>query len=116
MTNVIMVLARGPGLPEGNLNDRLELDVQLTAQGQLDTAAWETGNTPWLTTRQRPEQLRRDGELVKIEGGWAIRGLDHEDDPLLAFNAGIVRPGELAIVTRLDGEDLVYRIVAVDMG
>ncbi len=109
-----MVLASGPGFPAGNLDDRLELNVELTQQGLLDTAAWETGQTPWLTSRQRPGLPRRDGELVKLEDGWAIRNLEQEDDPLLAFSASIIRPGEVASVFRLDGGELVYRIVAVD--
>src|ERR1700712_5002990 len=116
MTKVMMVLVRGPGQPDGNLDDRLDLQARLTAQGILDTVAWETGNTPWLTSRHRSDQPRRDGELVKIEDGWAIRNLDHDDDPLLAFSAAIIRPGEIASVTRLDGQQLVYRIVAVEPG
>ncbi len=114
MTHVMMVLARGPDHPAGNIDDRLDLQVHLTAQGMLDTVAWETGQTPWLTSRQRSDHPRRDGELVKLEDGWAIRNLDNEDDPLLAFSASIVRPGEIASVIRLDGKELVYRIVAVD--
>ncbi len=51
---------------------------------------------------------------MKLEDGWAIRNLDNEDDPLLAFSASIVRPGEIASVTRLDGKELIYRIVAVE--
>jgi hypothetical protein len=116
MTKVMMVLARGPDHPAGNLDDRLDLQVQLTAQGQLDTVAWETGNTPWLTSRRRSDHPQRDGELVKLEDSWAIRNLDNEDDPLLAFSAAIMRPGEIATVIRLDGKDLVYRIVAVEAG
>ena len=116
MIRVTMVLVRGPDHPTGNLDDRLELDVHLTAQGLLDTAAWESGRTPWLTSRVRSGHPRRDGELVKLEDGWAIRNLEQEDDPLLAFSASIVRPGEIACVTRLDGGELVYRIVSVDAG
>lgn len=114
MTSVMMVLARGPGEPEGNLDDRVDLHVRLTAQGALDTTAWETGKTPWLTSRHRANKPRRDGELVKIEDGWAIRNLENDDDPLLGFSAAIIRPGEIAYVTRLDGKKLIYRIVAVD--
>jgi hypothetical protein len=114
MTKVMMVLARGPDHPAGNLDDRLDLEVYLTPQGLLDTVAWETGQTPWLTSRHRSAHPRRDGELVKLADGWAIRNLDREDDPLLAFSASIIRPGEIARVTRLDGRELVYRIVAVD--
>ncbi len=114
MTKVLMVLARGPDHPNGNLDDRLDLQVHLTAQGLLDAVAWETGHTPWLTSRQRSDQPRRDGELVKLDNGWAIRNLDREDDPLLAFRASIMRPGEVARVIRLDGEELAYRIVSVE--
>jgi hypothetical protein len=114
MIKVLMVLACGPDHPAGNLDDRLELRVHLTPQGLLDTGAWETGDTPWLTSRQRSDHPRRDGELVKLEDGWAIRNLDNEDDPLLAFRASIIRPGEIASVIRLDGGELIYRIVAVD--
>ena len=109
-----MVLARGPDHPDGNLDDRLDLQVHLTPQGLLDTTAWETGQTVWLTSRHRSDHPKRDGELVKLEDGWAIRNLDRDDDPLLAFSASIIRPGEIAAVTRLDGGELVYRIVAVD--
>lgn len=114
MAHITMVLVRGPDHPAGNLDDRLELDVKLTAQGLLDTAAWEIGQTPWLTSRHRPNHPRRDGELVKLEESWAIRNLEQDDDPLLAFSASIMRPGELASVVRLDGGELLYRIVAVD--
>ena len=114
MIKVLMVLACGPDNPAGNLDDRLELQVHLTAQGLLDTAAWETGHSAWLTSRLRSDHPRRDGELVKLEDGWAIRNLDNEDDPLLAFRASIMRPGEIASVIRLDGKELIYRIVAVE--
>jgi hypothetical protein len=114
MIKVTMVLARGPSFPTGNLDDRLELLVTLTTQGLLDIIAWENGQTHWLTSRDRPGHPRRAGELVKLDSGWAIRGLEREDDPLLAFAATIIRPGEIASVTRLDGEELIYRIVAVE--
>ncbi len=114
MTKVLMVLARGRDHPGGNLDDRLALQAHLTSQGLLDAVAWDTGHTPWLTSRQRSDQPRRDGELVKLADGWAIRNLDRDDDPLLAFSASIMRPGEIARVTRLDGGVLTYRIVSVD--
>jgi hypothetical protein len=116
MVNVTMVLAQGPGQPEGNLEDRIHLHVSLTPQGHLDATAWETGNTPWLTDRERSGQTRRSGELVKIEDGWALRELDSEDDPLYSLSAQIIRPGELVSVSRLDGDEMIYRIVAVEPG
>ena len=114
MVNVTMVLARGPQHPDGNLDDRMRLLVALTPQGHLDAAAWETGSNPWLTSRTRPDRPRRTGELVKIDAGWALRELGSEDEPLYSLAAQIIRPGELVSVSRLDGEEMVYRIVAVD--
>ena len=114
MVNVTMVLARGPSAPEGDLHDRMHLRVTLTAQGHLDAAAWEGGTQPWETARERPGHAKRTGELVKIEDGWALRHLGSEDDPLYSFAAQIIRPGEIVQVSRLDGEEMLYRIVAVD--
>jgi hypothetical protein len=116
MVNVTLVLAQGPKQPAGDLDDRLSLHVALTSQGQLDAAAWEIGTDPWLTARERAGQPRRSGELVKIEEGWALRELGSEDDPLYSFSAQIIRPGELVSVSRLDGDEMIYRIVAVEPG
>ncbi len=114
MVNVTMVLAHGPGLPDGNIDDRLTLEVMLTPQGVLDAAAWENGREPWRSSRIRSGQPTRSGELVKIEEGWALRELGSEDEPLYSLNADIVRPGEIVRVSRLDGNEMLYRVVAVE--
>ena len=114
MVNVMMVLAHGPGLPDGDIQDRIHLQVEITPQGQLDGLAWETGTSPWLSSRERAGQAIRTGELVKIEDGWALRGLGSEDEPLYSLSAQIVRPGEIVRVSRLDGDEMLYRIVAVE--
>jgi hypothetical protein len=114
MATVTMVLALGPGRPEGDLEDRMVLQVELTAPGYLDAAAWEEGTTPWRTVRTRAGQVTRSGELVKIAEGWALRELGSEDEPLYSFRPGIIRPGEVVSVSRLDGDEMIYRIVAVE--
>ena len=114
MVKVLMVLAQGPGFPEGNVEDHMNLHVMLTAQGQLDAAAWETGHQTWATSRTRPGHAPRTGELVKIEEGWALRNVDGEDDPLYSFTVQIVRPGEIVQVSRLDGDEMLYRIVGIE--
>ena len=114
MVHVMMVLAQGPGFPEGNLDDRMHLHVMLTPHGHLDVAAWETGRLPWQTSRERSGHPTRSGELVKIEEGWAMRDTGAEDSPLYSLAAQIVRPGEIVQVSRLDGDEMLYRIVAVE--
>ena len=114
MTNAILVLASGPDMRDGDLNDRIEMQVVLTPQGHLDPGAWETGSAPWLTVRQQVGRPTRTGELVKIDEGWALRDIDSEDGPLSSLTATIIRPGEIVTVIRPNGDELIYRIVAVD--
>ncbi len=114
MQVVSMVLAEGPGRPAGDLDDRLEFRVLLTPLGQLDAAAWQAGSAPWHTARLLNGTVTRSGELVKAGEGWALRELCGDDDPLYGLTIGIVRPGELVSVSRLDGDVMVYRIVAVE--
>ena len=109
-----MVLAHGPARPEGDLDDRMHLRVTLSPQGHLDGDAWENGTVPWLTSRERAGHPVRSGELVKLEEGWALRSLGSEDEPLYSVFAQIVRPGEIVRVSRLDGDEMLYRIVAVE--
>ena len=63
-----MVLARGPDHPDGNLDDRLDLQVHLTPQGLLDTTAWETGQTVWLTSRHRSDQPQAGWRIGQARG------------------------------------------------
>ncbi len=112
MVRVQMVLAAGPGLPEGNTEDRLDVEVMLTPLGRLDEAAWHE-DAPWPATRTRPGRQLRHSEIVRADEQWAMRSTRGEDEPLWAMEAEVVRPGELVRFRRPDGEALFYRIVAM---
>ena len=114
MVKVTLVLAFGPGHPDGDLSDRIIMRVTLSPQGQLDVTAWENGSVPWLTSRERAGHPVRSGEIVKIDDGWALRSLGNEDEPLYSVTAQVLRPGEIMRVSRLDGDEMLYRIVAVE--
>lgn len=114
MVKVTMVLASGPHNPDGDLNDRIEMQVALTANVHLDASAWEEGREPWLVVRDRVGRPSRISEMVKINDGWALRTVDGEDDPLSSLSASIIRPGEIVVLTRPKGDALTYRIVAVE--
>jgi hypothetical protein len=113
MATLSLVLAQGPGLPNGDLEDRMELRLGLTPQGQLDGHAYEAAPAPWIATRERPGQPARQSELIRLDEGWALQSLDHEDDPLWAFEGWVFRPGELVRLRRPDGTELLFRIVQV---
>lgn len=117
MAKLLMVLAQGPGAPHGDLDDRLELDVALTAQGQIDVAAFEQAATPWLARRGRRGGVEHHSELVRLDESWALQGLAQgpslAEDPLWTVESRVFRPGELVRLRRADGRELLFRVVQV---
>ena len=111
MTKLTMVLAKGPGHPDGDLHDRLIIRIALNSQGQIDPSAYETDPVPWLATRERPGR-EHQSELIRLDEGWALQGIASEDDPLWTFEGWVFRPGELVRLGRPDGEELLFRIVS----
>ena len=118
MARVAMVLAQGPGRPDGDIEDRLAMQVQLNAVGQLDRAAWTASPAGWTAVRTRPDQAEQSGEVALIdgeaEGFWAVRRSSGEDEPLWVLDSDVVRPGELVSVRNPDGSRLLFRVVAVE--
>lgn len=114
MRKLTMLLARGPGLPEGDLNDRMVMHLSLTPQGQLDPMAFETATQPWLSARDRPGLNTKTSELVHIDETWALKSLGDDDDPVWVVEGHVFRPGELVVLRRPDGEELLFRIVALE--
>jgi hypothetical protein len=111
MVRVLMLLAHGPGQPEGDLTHRLEALVALTPQGLLDEAA--LGEAPWPTRRALPDGTERQGDIVRTDAGWALRGRAGEDSPHSAIEATLFRPGEYVTLRPPAQEPLVFRIVEV---
>jgi len=116
MTKITMLLARGPGLPQGDLNDRLTVHAALTGAGHLDLDAALGDTAPWVACRERPGQTVKKSELVPLDDGWFLRSLTGDDDPLWLFSAQVLRPGEPVFLQRPDGEELIFRIVASEAG
>jgi len=114
MARLSLVLAQAPGLPNGDLKDRLDLRLMLTPQGQIDSYAYEAAPALWLATRQQPGQPTRHAELIPLDEGWALQSLCSDDDPLWAFEGVVFRPGELVRLRRPDGTELLFRIVQVE--
>ena len=112
MAKLTMLLAKGPGRPAGDLEDRLTVRLALNTQGQIDAAAYDSDPFPWLATRDRPGIEDGRSELIRLVEGWALQSMVSEDDPLWAFEGHVFRPGELVRLGRPDGEELLFRIVA----
>jgi hypothetical protein len=116
MAKLTCLLAHGPGFPEGDTERGLDLSVTLTAQAQIDAAAFEIDTLPWPARRFWPDREDWHGELIRVDEGWAIRAARGDNEPLWDFEARVLRPGEYVILRRPDGEELVFRIVGVDAG
>jgi hypothetical protein len=111
MARVLMLLAAGPGQPEGDLAYRMELTATLTPLAALDEAAFD--GSPWPVLRVLPSGRELHSGLVRVDDAWALRGPAGEDAPLWAFEGRVFRPGEYVMLRRPDGDELVFRIVDV---
>ncbi|MCW3473636.1 hypothetical protein [Limobrevibacterium gyesilva] len=111
MARVVMLLAFAPGLPEGDLSDRLELSVPLTPQGHLDESTADL--PPWSVCRTEPDGRRQAAELLREGESWVLRRTDVQDAPLWNFESQVLRPGEYVTLRRPTGDELVFRIVDV---
>lgn len=120
MPLVTLVMANGPGLPQGSAGHRYELDVALTPGGHLDADAWRNSAAPWPATRIWPGEPPSTGDVQWDEDtGWSLRFFpgdgERVDAPLhsLITNAGQLRPGEYVTIQEPDGGEYGYRVVGV---
>lgn len=109
-----MLLAQGPGQPEGDVDDRLIMGLCLTQQGLIDLDAYHATPSPWLATRERAGHEPRALEIVRIDEGWALQSTRSEDDPIWTFDGHVFRPGELVRLRRPDSQELLFRIVSIE--
>jgi hypothetical protein len=113
MPRVVMLLAMGPGRPRGDTADRLELELALTRQGQLDEQAWDP-DAPWPMLRTLPDGRTLSGSVIRVGGGWALRSDRHEDEPLWDLSGRLFRPGEYVTLRAPDGRVMVFRVVGIE--
>jgi len=113
LSRILALLAQGPGLPEGDTAQGLEVVAALTLDGQLDTDAYFADPRPWQARRFRPERPDWHGELVREDEGWALRGEPAEDGPLWFLQARTLHPGNYMTLSRPDGAEFGFRIVGL---
>ena len=120
MPLVTLVMANGPGFPQGSADHRYELDVTLTPGGHLDPAAWRADPKVWPATRSWPGSPPRPGDVQwDDDTGWflsfAQANGEAAAEPLHALirNAGQLRPGEYLTIREPDGTEYGYRVVSV---
>lgn len=115
MTMITLLLAQGPGKPDGDVHDRLVLNLVLNSHGHIDTQAYDNTPRPWLASRENGSTTKAL-EVIRVDESWALQSTEDLDDPIWMFEGHVYRPGELVQLRRPDGEQLLFRIVAVDAG
>lgn len=107
---VTAVLARGPGLPGGDTEARLVIDVPLDGSGALAEGATGTVRRSW------PDREEWLGELVPLDDGqWGLRGSGTGDDaPVWEMQARMMRPGEYLTLLRPNDAESAFRVVNVE--
>jgi hypothetical protein len=120
MASVTLVMAAGPGFPQGSPDHRYELAAKLTPGGQLDAVAWAADPAPWAAQRLWPGAPPRAGDLLHDEEtGWSLRFFpgpgEAMDAPLHAAiqEPGQLRPGEYVTIREPDGPEYAWRVVSV---
>lgn len=121
MPMVTLVVAAGPGYPQGSPDHRYEIKARLTPGGQLDAKAWDADPEPWPARRIVPGAPPRPGDLVfdADTESWAIRLYpapgQAADAPLAAQirHAGQLRPGDYVTIEEPEGQEYSYRVVSV---
>ena len=120
MPRVTLVMAAGPGFPQGSTEHRYEIDVALDQAGQLDAAAWLADPSPWPARRVWPQEVERAGDVQHDQAsGWSLRffpasgeaGDAPPHDVMRAF--GPIRPGEYLTIREPDGREYSFRVVSV---
>ena len=90
---VTLVVAAGPGFPQGSPEHRYEIGVTLTPGGHLDAAAWLADPNPWTARRIQPGSPPRPGDVVYDADteSWAIRQESPFTKPIVRRAAGETR-------------------------
>lgn len=109
-----MILARGPEKPDGDVDEWLTFLLGMTQQGQIDLESYHRAPAPWLATWGTARGAVRTLEVIRLDEGWALQSVDHEDDPICTFDGHVFRPGEVVRVRQPGGHVLLFRIVAVE--
>jgi hypothetical protein len=113
LTRISALLASGPGAPDGDIHQGLDLHASLTPDGHVSLDAYYADPRPWRARRFRPDRPDWQGELVREEETWALRGAPEEDGPLWFLDARTLHPGNYITLHRPDGASLIYRVVSV---
>lgn len=116
LSRIVLELAREPGRPEGDAQERYVLVAPLGEGGHIDAQAWKAVAARCRVARESASGESSLGHLKHVSGGrWAlhydITG-DRNDETGFRFETERFVPGEYVSIERDDGTH-VFRVVVV---
>lgn len=115
MAKIMMLLAQGPGKPDGDLHQGLVLRASLNKNDHIDVAAYEADPLPWRARRFWLDKEDWYGHLILVdEGEWGLLSEKGDNEPVWNLTANLFRPGEYVTLTRPDHAELTFRIVGIE--
>ena len=109
---ITAVVVRAPGQPGGDTRAGLEIETWLDSRGQIQPSPAERDHK--RVRRFWPDREDWLGELVAVDGGWGVRAIGDDDEPVWELQVRLLRPGEYITLIRPTDAELVFRIVNVE--
>ena len=118
LSRIVMRLARNPGTEFAGGDDHrgYALTAPLTADGQLDSAAYAKARGDCVVRRFAPDEAAADGRLARKGERWFFDYDDAdeiEDEPVHRLGQHRFALGEYVTVTDDDGRPLTYKVMEV---
>ncbi len=117
LKRIRLELARNKDFPNGSAEHGYEFRAPLLADGHINLDQWERQAQLCTVHHFWGTQLDERGQLIRTANGkWAFSYVvgDDDDEPIFRFDSHVFAVGEYVTITEHDGEDRVFKIVAID--
>ena len=117
LKRIRLELARNKDYPDGSSEHGYEFRAPLRRDGHIDLEGRESVAQLCTVHHFWGTQLDERGQLIcTADGRWAFSYAPGEDDdePIFRFDLHVFAVGEYVTITEHDGEDRVFKIVAID--
>ena len=117
LKRIRLELTRNKEYPDGSSEHGYEFRAPLQTDGHINLETWEHQAQLCTVHHFWGTRLDERGQLIRTANGkWAFSYVvgDDDDEPIFRFDSHVFAVGEYVTITEHDGEDRVFKIVAID--
>ncbi len=115
LVQVVLRLARNPGVPEGDDTQGYVITAPLTADGRLSENEWREHKSACTVVRVKPGDDRdADGLLTRRGDNWFFHydePREGDDEPIFRLSDHSLAVGAYITIRENDGRENTYRVV-----